>query len=196
MFLGGNYMKQFLAVFLVFIASLSAMGENYPEHERKPVPSNGENNGIGVGGTVWLTQGFVYRHHFHNGLGFSTSIGGFANSYGGYIGNALGLLYPLGHYHPSWSWLESIRVYAVGYLANIYNKNNRLGHDYSSTNTYRAASGFDIGLGVGPGVEFFFNRHFSFHAEVPWMVFGRIANKSFSFRDTDPHPGIGLVYYF
>ncbi len=40
---------------------------------------NGQTNGLGAGGSVFYTWGFMYRHHFANNFGVTTSIGGWLN---------------------------------------------------------------------------------------------------------------------
>lgn len=154
---------------------------------------NGETNGVGAGGTVFWTWGFMYRRHFANGFGFSTSLGGWFSQEQGHIGNELGLLYSFAHYKFSSTALpeSSIRVYAVGYLANIYNRAT-----YHNFDRWAKVHALDIGLGAGPGLEYFFNRHFAIHAELPWMTFVKVTNKGVSFRDSYPHFGGGFIYYF
>ena len=156
--------------------------------------ANGETNGLGAGGTIYYTWGFMYRHHFANGLGLTTSIGGWVDRDDGYIGKEIGGLYTLAHHELNWSWLmnSSIRVYLAGYLANIYRK----GQDYSYKSEVKGKVQWDIGLGAGPGLEFFFNRYFALHAELPWMTFVRATKNEVAFHNSYPHFGGGLIYYF
>lgn len=99
--------------------------------------SNGVNNGLGAGGTVYKTWGFMYRHHFLSSYEF---------------------------HGPSDSKVSK----------NVW----------------------ESGLGAGPGLEFFFNRYFSLHLELPWMTFVNIDSKGLAFLNSYPHIGGGLIYYF
>lgn len=162
--------------------------------ETKSAHINGINNGLGAGGTVYKTWGFMYRHHFANNLGFSTSLGGWLDRHWGHLGNELGVLYTLAHHEFDWSGLpnSSIRVYLAGYLANIYRNNY---HNYDGKNRAGRHS-WEIGLGAGPGLEFFFNRYFGVHLELPWMTFVNVDKDGLSFLSSYPHIGGGLIYYF
>lgn len=188
-------MKTSLAILLAVAFSFAALGETPETGSHKATFENGETNGLGAGGTVFNTWGFLYRRHFANGLGFSTSLGGWLNRDGGYVGSELGLLYTVAHHKFSKSPLpnSSIRVYLVGYLANIISH----GHDYSAPITSTAVkTTLSTGLGAGPGVEFFFNNHFGCHLELPWMTFLAISNKTVTFDHSYPNIGGGVVYYF
>jgi len=158
-----------------------------------PAIMNGQSHGIGAGGSVFWTWGFMYRQYFANNFGVTSSLGGWFDSRSGHIGNSLGLLYTLGHHVIAGQTLPngSIRIYLVGYLANIFFRN-----DYFENPPYRVQNAWHIGLGAGPGLEFFFNQHFAVHAEVPWMTTYQIANKKGSFHGSHPHVGAGFIYYF
>jgi hypothetical protein len=88
----------------------------------------------------------------------------------------------------------SLRIYLAGYLANIYRKYTAW--EGPKNKTSDGVHSWEIGLGAGPGAEFFFNRHFGIHLELPWMTFAQIANKELSFLKSYPHIGGGVVYYF
>lgn len=176
-------MRRFLLIGLVAVFSTSLVSET--ESLARPREQNGVTNGLGAGGTVYDTWGFMYRRHFENNFGVSTSLGGWIDQDYGHIGNELGLLYTLAHHSFQWSALPnaSIRVHLVAYLANIYRR-------------FFKKNNWDIGLGAGPGLEFFFNKHFSLHLELPWMTFVRADGRGLSFRSSYPHIGGGLIYYF
>lgn len=58
-------------------------------------------------------------------------------------------------------------------------------------------NGENNGIGAGgPGVDFFFNRHFTLHVELPWMTLFKVADGKTTFSDSHPHFGGGFVYYF
>jgi hypothetical protein len=178
-------MQRFLIAALMLTCSVAAISE-YADHDRHHHPyhkTNGEANGLGAGGTVIDTWGIIYRHHFHSGFGFTTSLGGWFERDKGWVGNELGLLYSIINHHFAWQSMPyaSIRGYIVAYLGDIFR--------------YKPAK-YDIGIGAGPGAEFFFNRHISVHLELPWMIFGRVENNKLGFRDSHPHLGGGIIYYF
>ncbi len=183
-------MKNIFAAFLILGFCTASVGK-----EASPSSlDNGIQHGLGAGGSVFYTWGFIYRHHFDNGLGFSGSLGGWFNQYQGHLGNSLGLLYTLAHHKFTFNALPnaSIRVYLAAYLANIYRQNDyKLSDDHSSMD--RSLS---TGLGAGPGVEFFFNSNFSLHTELPWMTFITMKRGGWAFRDSSPNFGAGVIYYF
>lgn len=179
---------------LCFIFSLSLWAQDVADINQE----NGLALGLGAGGTVYNTWGFIYREHFNNKWGVSSSLGGYFNNNRGYIGNEIGLVYKIAHHPFSFTTMPhaSIRVHLVAYLANIYHYNDRK-YDNTPENepTKINKHVWDIGLGGGPGVEFFFNRHFALHLELPWMTFIKI-DKGLSFLSSYPHFGGGVIYYF
>lgn len=175
---------------LLFFAVLITISTNAQAKISTINLSNGQSHGIGAGGTVFYTWGFLYRQHFSNNFGFSASLGTWFDRSGGHIGNALGLLYTIAHHNLSGASLPeaSIRIYLVGYFANVYHR-----HRYLSGSSQ--AHAWHTSLGVGPGIEFFFNRHFALHVELPWMTTFQITDR-FSFHKSHPHIGAGFIYYF
>jgi hypothetical protein len=177
-------------VLVLLMISVTLWGnENMHHHGHE----NGQGSGFGAGGVVFDTWGFMYRHHFANNFGVSTSLGGWFSNNRGYIGNEVGLLYSLAHHKFSWASMPSasIRIYLASYLAYIYRKH---ASEWETKSTPEHV--WDIGLGVGPGAEFFFSKHFAVHLELPWMSFVKIANKDVSFLSSYPHFGGGVIYYF
>lgn len=183
-------MRSIFVVFFVLVLSLGGKAQTTSSPPSTDGSQNGQTHGLGAGGTVFNTWGFMYRHHFANRFGFSTSIGGWLTTGYGYVGNELGMPITLSHRHYGWSALPeaSIRIYLIPYLANIYRRN--------SWERDRTTNSLEIGLGAGPGAEFFFSKHFGIHAELPWMTFMRLANRKFAFHNSYPHFGGGLIYYF
>lgn len=177
-------MKRFIVLLLTCLISISSVAE-IPGAIDDRARINGQSSGIGAGGTVFHTWGFMYRRHFANNFGFSGSLGGWFTREGGHVGNELGLLYTFAHHKFSLKSLpeSSVRVYLAGYFANIYRR-DLLGNS------------LETGIGAGPGLEFFFNRNFALHLELPWMTFFKLANNDFSLRDSHPHVGGGFIYYF
>jgi hypothetical protein len=193
-------MRRLLLVFLFTVLAVEAISrESFSE--QTAVHENGVNNGIGAGGTIYSTWGFIYRRHFANHWGFSTNLGGWFSDHQGHIGNGLGLLYSIAHHAMDWSAMPnaSIRVFLSAHLGTIYTLSRD--YHYSKVNGKESSIEYkrhywDMGLGAGPGVEFFFNKYFSLHAELPWMTFIRIEDKSFKFLNSRPNFGGGFVYYF
>lgn len=157
--------------------------------------ANGESYGIGIGGTVYKTWGFNYRHYFPSNLGVTANIGGWLTRSSGHLGIASGVLYTFAHHYFRDSELSSssLRVYGIGYLAGIFRKDYI---DYKDNTSGQKALMFDLGFGVGPGAEFFFTKKFSIHLELPWMTFFTFAPGSFHFKNSYPHIGGGISYYF
>jgi|GEM_PF-2401458 len=187
-------MKQVLIAFVVmgFFTTLFAEQPKPADHE-KSAAINGEANGFGVGGSVYWTWGFMYRRYFANGLGFSANAGGWFDRSHGHLGAAVNLLYSPFHYRFTSSSLpdSSIRVYLAGSLAPIYDRNASIYRRERETQ-----DSFHFGFGAGPGLEYFFNRHFAIHGEVQWMTFFRTTTTTMEFRDSYPHVGGGFIYYF
>lgn len=176
-------MKSIVALIIAFLITSSVFAESSRRIE------NGVDHGLGAGGSVFWTWGFLYRHHYEDRFGFSASLGGWFDTHGGHLGNSLGLLYTLAHHQSFWRAAPSlsIRVYLVAYLSNIYFRRHY--HDDSPNSLH-------TGLGFGPGLEIFLNRHFGLHLELPWMTFTTLNDKGLRFRDSHPHFGGGLIYYF
>ncbi|HXW54075.1 MAG TPA: hypothetical protein VEL47_08230 [Myxococcota bacterium] len=187
-------MKRWVIALLAFsfLAPLSAEPQGHTEGQHH-THENGLANGIGAGGSVYWTWGFMYRRHFHHNFGFSANLGAWFDNSHGHVGTSLGLLYSLAHYKFARSSLpdSSIRVYLAGFLSPIYDRNSSI---YLKDS--QRVNSFHFGFGAGPGVEYFFNRHFALHVEIPWMTFFRLANNTVSFRDSYPHVGGGFIYYF
>jgi hypothetical protein len=181
-------MKNFALFF--FFALLLTLSTQAPATNPSPNSSNGQSHGIGAGGTVFYTWGFLYRQHFANNFGFTASLGAWIDRNGGHLGNALGLLYTLANHSFTGASLphSSIRVYLVGYLGNVLHR-DRYFIGYGRSNAWHPS------IGAGPGIEFFFNRHFALHAELPWMTTFRVSD-GFSFYNSHPHIGAGFIYYF
>lgn len=172
---------------LVLAAGLSA--ENY---------DNGISHGLGVGGTVFRNGGFTYRHHFQSNYGIAGSIGGWFSEYGAKAGSGVGLLYTLAHHQFPQSSLpnSSIRIYLAFYSGFIYEQ-NRQSEPKAAGYTETTKHILNIGVGPGPGIEYFFTKNLALHFELPWMTFFKIqANPaSFSFSSSYPHAGGGFTYY-
>jgi len=169
---------------------LFALGTNAVERSS----TNGQANGIGLGGTVFNTWGLNYRRYFDPYWGITANFGGWVSNSIGRVGTAIGGTYTFAHY--SWEkskkWHNSsIRIYAVGYISGIYGHGWMSGIQPGTPEHY-----FDLGFGVGPGAEFFFNRHFAAHLELPWMTFFRFSKINSGFESSHPHIGGGLTYYF
>jgi len=168
----------------LFIASTFAFSLPARIHES----TNGIAHGIGIGGVVFNTWGFNYRRYFDKTWGMTVNLGGWVSNNNGRVGLAAGATYTLAHHAFSASKLpnSSIRIYGVGYVSGIYGQQGIPGNK---------SHFFDLGLGIGPGAEYFFNRHFSIHAELPWMTFFRLGTNS-GFASSHPHFGGGVSYYF
>lgn len=156
--------------------------------------TNGIANSMGIGGTVFKTWGLNYRRYFNDHWGLTGNVGGWFNYGYGNLGVSVGGIYTLMHHsfnHSKALPHSSIRINAVAYVAGIY------GHGWSGTSAdNKSRHYFDLGLGVGPGAEFFFNRHFAVHAELPWMTFFRFTKEVSRFDSSHPHFGGGVNYYF
>lgn len=154
--------------------------------------TNGISNGIGIGGTVFNTWGLNYRRHFNNKWGMTVNLGGWISDSYGKLGTAVGGSYTFMHHafknktFPN----SSIRVYGVAYVSGIY------GHGWLKPGEATAQHYFDFGFGIGPGAEYYFNKHFAVHLELPWMTFFRFAKNFSSFQSSHPHFGGGVSYYF
>jgi hypothetical protein len=154
-------------------------------------------HGLGVGGTIFKTWGLNYRTYFDRHFGLSANLGGWITNSFGNLGTALGGSYTLAHHKFDDSKTfphSSIRVYIIAYIAGIYNHNfpPRTDSDVKAFSKHY----FDLGFGIGPGAEFFFNRHFAIHAELPWMTFFRFSKNYNAFESSHPHFGGGVTYYF
>ncbi len=159
---------------------------------------NGESHGIGIGGTVYETWGFSYRHHFSNRFGISTNLGGGFWNDSGHAGLAIGGMYTFAHHNFPNSGLprSSIRIYAVAYAAGVYhlNSTHRFVKDMMVDNSTHSAM---LGLGIGPGAEYFFTENFSIHLEIPWMTKVSIKpKKGLAFENSYPNFGGGWTYFF
>lgn len=156
--------------------------------------TNGQANGIGLGGTVFNTWGLNYRRYFNDHWGITANLGGWVTNSVGRVGTAIGGTYTFAHYtfeNSKKFHNSSLRVYAVGYISGIY------GHGWLTAGTVGIPMHyFDLGFGIGPGAEFFFNRHFAVHAELPWMTFFRFSKERKGFESSHPHIGGGVSYYF
>lgn len=185
-------MKNIVAICLILSFCGSAFSDSRANH--RVGSENGIANGLGAGGSVFWTWGFLYRHHFEDRFGVSASLGGWFTESRGHLGNSLGLLYSVAHHQFFWKAMPntSIRVYLVAYLSNIYHRNS---YDYDDDKE-SSKNALHSGLGAGPGIEFFFNQYFSIHMELPWMTFMRFTKNGARFRDSHPHFGMGLLYYF
>lgn len=158
---------------------------------------NGVDQGIGVGGTVFDTWGFTYRHHFLSGFGIVGNIGGWLTSRQGHVGLALGPTYTVAHHTFPTSALpqSSIRIYFEAYGSFIVRHSNNI-ESHRNIDVDRSIYSLSIGLGAGPGAEYFFTRNFSLHLELPWMTILRVEPKGLVFEGSYPHIGGGLTYYF
>lgn len=178
--------------FLLFFSAANAEDFNLKAH-------NGESPALGIGGTVFETWGFLYRQYFPSNFGIAGTIGGWMNEFSGKIGLAFGTSYTFAHHYFPNSYLasSSVRVYGIAYLGSIFGREINYkwdkAADKSREERHRA---FDIGLGLGPGAEFFFNEHFAVHLELPWMTFVRFKDNGAFFRSSHPHIGGGISYYF
>lgn len=190
-------MKTLKLIGCILILAISWQIQSEPNDPFFTKHQNGVSHGLGAGGTVFWSWGFLYRQHFANNFGFATSFGGWFDSNDGYLGNELGILYTLAHHHFNGSALpnSSLRVYGIAYLANIYRLEDQFVPN-EKPKGFIKKNIWDVGLGVGPGLEFFFNRNFALHAELPWMTFVRFMDKSASFKSSYPHFGGGFTYYF
>lgn len=180
--LGTNMLRIFMAT--VFSLLLTSQ-----VHSELSEGQNGVAHGIGIGGTVHRTWGFNYRQYFESNLGITVNFGGWLQEAYGHLGSALGMSYTFAHHQFTNSRLpeSSIRVYGVAYLAGIYENHG--------VNDERRHS-FDLGLGAGPGAEFFFTKNFSIHLELPWMTFVTFSQSKTFFARSYPHFGGGISYYF
>lgn len=161
--------------------------------------ANGNYNGIGAGGSVFDTWGFIYRRHFANDFAFTSSIGGWYNSWNRYIGLSLGGLYTVKHHEFDWSWLpnSSIRIYLGAYLSNVIRNDSEYKYEVlPGSSTESRVLRWDIGFGAGPGIEFFFNRYFAFHMDLPFMAVLRQSKNQIYLREARLNFGGGFVYYF
>lgn len=160
---------------------------------------NGEGPAIGIGGTVYGTWGFLYRQYFPSQFGIAGSLGGWMDEYSGKLGTAVGSSYTFAHHYFPNSFLasSSVRIYAIGYLAGIFKRERDYKWDKATNQgNEKKYFAFDLGLGVGPGAEFFFTPHFAVHLELPWMTFVTFKHSDAWFRSSHPHVGGGLSYYF
>jgi hypothetical protein len=158
---------------------------------------NGESHGMGIGGTVFDTWGFSYRHYFPSKLGVVGNLGGWWTGETGHLGVALGASYTLAHHYFANSSLpsSSLRIFGIAYLAGIYHK----GYSYEirkSSPNEEIINYFNLGLGVGPGAEFFFTENFALHLELPWMTFFSFSKLKSTLKSSHPHFGGGVTYYF
>ena len=178
----------------ILFVSLLALFFALPNHAAERSSLNGQAHGIGLGGTVFNTWGLNYRRYFDPYWGMTVNLGGWISNSVGRLGTAVGGTYTFAHYsfeHSKKFHNSSIRVYGVGYIAGIY------GHDWLPGATAAPpAHYFDLGFGIGPGAEFFFNRHLAVHAELPWMTFFRMSKNKSGFESSHPHIGGGISYYF
>jgi len=163
---------------------------------------NGTTHSLGFTGAMYKTSGFNYRQHFSNNFGMNVALGGWFRRTGGYLANTLGLSYTLAHHKFRKSSLpnSSVRIYLLGKLANIHNFNDSYDYSFEPPGRRRKDKklryAVNLGLGVGPGAEFFLNKHFAAFLEVPWMTFVEIKKGSTQFLRSYPHVGAGLSYYF
>ena len=178
---------------------LGATGEGDHLGDYSPL-KNGIAHGMGIGGSVYRTWGFSYRRYFVNDIGLSTSLGGWLTGTYGHVGNSIGISYSVAHHSFSWPFLpkSSVRVYLIGYLANIFGREEdlMLPGQPNGSGAISFTNSYSLGIGVGPGAEFFFSPNFGVHLELPWMTFFKTNKKKLAFRDSYPHIGGGLSYYF
>jgi hypothetical protein len=190
-----------MLVILVFMLAMPALSQ---EVEPYNAIKNGQSNGFGVGGGhPWW--GFLYRRNFGNDLGVSVSLGGHYWNYGygserkvgsGELDLGSNLLYTVAHHAIPINALPefSIRVNILVAARMKYSAGER-SHYENSVTTYKPYQALNLGLGFGPGMELFFDRHFALHLELPWMTYGKIENRSFRFDSSYPRIGGGFIYY-
>ncbi|MCA9508457.1 MAG: hypothetical protein KC505_08555 [Myxococcales bacterium] len=181
-------------IFLGFASTAFVQTATDPEN----LKNNGTGHSIGVGGAVFDTWGFTYRHHFNSDFGIVSNLGGWLGSYTGRIGLAIGPSYTFAHHVFPKSILphSSIRIYALAYGAAILyheKKNANVGNLNIGSNSFSLG----LGLGAGIGAEYFFNKNFSIHLELPWMTNMKIESQNgLVFDSSHPHFGGGINYYF
>lgn len=191
-------MKKIFTCTLLFLSSISfaETEDTYKASE------NGSGQAIGLGGSIFYTQGLIYQTSISKNVKFKATLSGLLSrelhyddnidknekKLTGHIGNSLNLLYVVNQYETPFSVFKdaSVRVYITNHLANIL----------QSEKTTKLKTG----IGAGLGGEFFFNKHFALHLEFPFMVFVKtetIKNKTqISFESAHFHAGGGISYYF
>lgn len=182
--------------FILFAVSILNSAQALEERSERHI--NVESHGFGMGGSIFETWGFVYRHYLPSNIGIVANLGGWLTENYGHLGLATGVSYTLAHHFFPNSGLpsSSLRVYGIAYLAGIFRQSNWgiSSGDGKYESTKRLS--FDLGLGVGPGAEYYFTRNFAINLELPWMTFFKFAKKSASFKSSYPHIGGGISYYF
>lgn len=186
-------MKRLSLAFLLYLFAL-----NIPAEASLESSMNGVFQGIGVGGTVFNTWGFTYRQFFSSSWGLSLSLGPWFNNGFGRVGLALGPSYTIAHYKFPKSPLptSSIRVYLASYASAVYNFQK----EYREIRGMRLSDlqhSVEIGVGLGPAIEYSFTSNFALHAELPWMIMNNITPRDgMRFSTSYPHFGGGFTYYF
>lgn len=174
-----NFTLKIALFFLSFALSFNAATSNNepPRH------------GIGFGGSVFDTQGFIYRYNTNN-IGLSSSFITIITKYQQRISGSLGASYSLNQLHFPKSKLpnSSLNIYLIGYIAPVYS---------DTSYTIPSKKSILFGLGIGPGIEYKFMPSIGVFFEVPWMTFIRhtIINGQITLDHSYPHMGGGLVYY-
>ncbi len=188
-------MRISLALFL-FVLGFSNTA--FLEPSKVDPNKNGESHGIGVGGTVYETWGFAYRHHFASRFGITANLGGGFWNNSGHAGLAVGGMYSFAHHTFPNSGLprSSIRIYLIAYGSGIYglNSSHKYYREMSVSNYQHTAT---VGLGAGPAIEYYFTENFSLFFEIPWMTKVTITpSKGLAFLNSYPNFGGGFLYYF
>ncbi len=192
-------MIKILTLATILSGFLSAENMEFSGAEPKTA-HNGIAHALGIGGTVFDTWGFTYRHHFANNFGIAASIGGsFRNSWG-HAGTGIGLLYTLAHHRFSVQSLpnSSIRIYVALYTGITYEGNQKVSNVKVDSFVTTTKHMIKVGMGPGPGVEYFFTKNLAVHIELPWMTTISIEPDPAGvfFASSFPNFGGGLSYYF
>lgn len=184
--------------FITIFLSIAGFAQ---EQAPKPNYNNGQKHALSVGGIIFDTWGFGYRHHFaSSNFGLSANLGGWvSNSWRGRVGLDLAGLYTLSHHSFENSGLSqsSIRIYLAAHLSGVYFVERDFVNPEGKITVSSTRHNFETGIGAGPGAEFFFTPNFSLHLEVPWITrFSIEKDNGFTFTNSYPHVGGGLSYYF
>jgi hypothetical protein len=174
-------MKSLFALLMTFFFALSSSSTAFEHH------------GLGIGGTVFKTWGLGYRTQVDSNWGIVGNVGFLVLNDWSVFSVTPGLSYDIAKHNFSFQRFPKsyLRFYGVAYLAGIFENDRKYDASYINRGSH-----FDLGFGLGPGVELFLLANLSLHLEIPWMSFIRFSDKSPIFASSYPHIGGGVSYYF